>query len=194
MVDQTPPPVAVPDEGFELCYECDGKRVCWSCHGAGQRRNGERCHTCAGRGLCIVCNGAGQLPLGTDAATSPKTHVKRVGFFRELGYDEMPSIDESRGQPGTANTERVVRYLKAGKVFVFSPGLMRDVFDRRSAAGTRSILTDGVYAWPDSLAYYVDRYAVALPADFEQHLASRQWEPPEEVQVERLTLDPPVLR
>jgi hypothetical protein len=58
-------PVTTPDEGYELCYECRGDRLCWSCEGAGVRSSGERCLQCAGRGICIVCNGDGQLPAGT---------------------------------------------------------------------------------------------------------------------------------
>lgn len=61
-------PITTPPAGEELCYECDGKRVCWSCHGRGARLSGARCGQCVGRGWCIVCNGAGTLPEGTEAS------------------------------------------------------------------------------------------------------------------------------
>ena len=61
-------PVTTPDEGYELCYECDGERRCWSCMGKAVRSNGERCFQCVGTGRCIVCNGEGQLPEGTKAS------------------------------------------------------------------------------------------------------------------------------
>src|SRR5215468_12494295 len=116
-------PLTTPDAGYELCYECEGKRVCWSCHGAGRRRNGDICNTCAGRGLCIVCNGDGQLPAGTEASVDGRSRsghrvAKRVGCFRELGYEGAPSLEEVRGKRATANQDKVVAYLRGGKVLV----------------------------------------------------------------------------
>jgi hypothetical protein len=68
-------PVTTPDPGHELCYECEGKRLCWSCCGEGRRSNGDVCHTCASRGLCLVCNGDGQLPAGTEASVDGGQHT-----------------------------------------------------------------------------------------------------------------------
>src|SRR5262245_3389114 len=42
--DQQPPPAD------EICYECDGEQLCWSCGGEGKRTSGERCHQCARSG------------------------------------------------------------------------------------------------------------------------------------------------
>jgi hypothetical protein len=47
-------------------------------------------------------------------------------------------------------------------VFVFSPGLDEDVLDPTKYADSASVLTDGVYAWQETLAYYVDTYDVEL--------------------------------
>ena len=40
--------------------------------------------------------------------------------------------------------------------------------------------TDGKYIWPTELAYYVQKYHVRLPEKFVQHMASRNWTPPDE--------------
>jgi hypothetical protein len=56
-----PDPVVEPDPGCERCYECDGKRFCWRCDGAGTDSDGGACPQCDGSGHCIVCTGAGQL-------------------------------------------------------------------------------------------------------------------------------------
>jgi RecJ-like exonuclease len=64
-------PVTVPDAGYELCYECDGERLCLFCHGKGRLSDGERCYQCAFTGRCIVCNGDGQLVAGTKASLRP---------------------------------------------------------------------------------------------------------------------------
>jgi RecJ-like exonuclease len=68
MQSDTPEPVTAPSPGYELCYECDGKRICIYCRGRGKLTNGKRCSTCYGDGKCIVCNGAGELPEGTEKA------------------------------------------------------------------------------------------------------------------------------
>jgi hypothetical protein len=53
-----------PEPGMELCYECEGERVCIMCQGTGTL-GGRRCVSCGGARRCIVCRGAGQLPMGT---------------------------------------------------------------------------------------------------------------------------------
>lgn len=181
-------PILNPDEGYELCYECDGKRVCWLCHGDQVLPNGERCGQCTGRGWCIVCGGAGQLRKVAPAGlpTEGKRVARSIGCFRDLGYERGPSVADLRGKRKPEHQARVVDYLRAGKVLVMSPGLVNDVFDKTVVAGKRSIRTDGEYAWPDSLAFFVERYQVELPADFEEHMAARGWVMPANIDVRGL--------
>ena len=67
-----------------------------------------------------------------------------------------------------------------------SPGLVKDTFDGKTLAGKRSMRTDGVYAWPDALAYYVERYQVELPPEFESHMAKSEWRMPDTVDISGL--------
>lgn len=66
MQRDNPEPITVPAAGYELCYECEGKRICLYCRGHGELANGTRCSTCHGDARCIVCNGAGELPEGSE--------------------------------------------------------------------------------------------------------------------------------
>ncbi len=190
----SPVPITTPDPGCELCYECDGKCVCWSCGGAGKRSSGTRCNTCAGTGRCIVCNGDGQLPIGArnaaGQADEPVVEGRRiarmVGQLRELGDETAPTLADLRGKRSPMHQAEVVAYLKAGKVLVMSPGLVRDPVDQSTLAGKRSIRTDGTYAWPDALAYLVETYRVELSAEFEQHMAALGWKVPSEIDVKGL--------
>lgn len=121
-----------------------------------------------------------------------KTMLKYVGNFIELGYDNhpnAPSLALSRGKRTTAKKEEVVAYLRAGVTFVFSPGLDEDVLDPRKYADSASVLTDGVYAWQKTLAYYVDTYDVALPAEFEAHMRRNRWTVPSGI--DKLALELP---
>lgn len=121
-----------------------------------------------------------------------KTVLKHVGNFIELGYDDhpnAPSLVLSRGKRTTAKKEEVVAYLRSGMMFVFSPGLDEDVLDPRKQADSASVLTDGVYAWQKTLAYYVDTYDVELPAEFEAHMQRNRWTVPSKI--DKLALELP---
>jgi hypothetical protein len=112
-----------------------------------------------------------------------------IGNFREAGYvKDAPSLAAAQGKRTAANKERVVTYLRAGTSYTVSPGPVADLFDPTQHAGTAGILTDGVYAWPHFLAYYVDRYDVELPAEFEQHMRERSWSPPTKVDLDPIAL------
>jgi hypothetical protein len=66
--------------------------------------------------------------------------------------------------------------------------------DVLSPAGPRidppHLLTDGVWYWPLDLAYYVERYHVALPAPFVAHMQACGWRPPAVPETERATPSP----
>ena len=65
MAIEKPEPVTMHAPGNELCYECDGTRICIYCRGRGEVAGGRRCSTCTGDGRCIVCNGSGELLRGS---------------------------------------------------------------------------------------------------------------------------------
>ena len=116
--------------------------------------------------------------------------LRRVGCFREIGYDDQPdapSLTELRGRRQAADKDRVVAYLRAGKVCVFSPGFAEDVFDGTDA-GKMSLLTDGTYLWPGSLAHYVEKYDVELPEEFEAFMAARRWVVPGDIDLKAIVL------
>lgn len=161
----------------KTCYECGGNLRCWECEGSGER-DGGRCSACTPNpGYCQICNGSGEV----EAEPEERTAIV-VGAFRELGYDG-PTLVESAGQRGLDHLAEVVAYLRAGRLLVMSPGLVKDVFDGETLAGKRSTRTDGVYAWPDALAYFVERHRVPLPAAFERHMADRSWRVPAAIEI-----------
>jgi hypothetical protein len=190
-------PLTQADSGYELCYECDGSRLCWSCRGAGRRSNGDRCNTCAGRGLCLVCNGGGELPIGTKARLSPDAHgtvgppatdrkAQLVGRYRELGFEDAPSLEPLVRTGSEANRDRAVAYLKAGKTLILTPSALTDIFDQTRTPGSRSILTDGTFAWSAGLAYYIKQYGLPVPGELEQHMERNGWVMPVEINLKGL--------
>ena len=121
-----------------------------------------------------------------------KTILKYVGDFVELGYDHhpnAPSLAAGRGKRKPENKQKVVAYLRAGVAFIVSPGIAEDWFDRAKRAGIAHIRTDGVYVWSTTLAYYVEKYDVELPVDFEKHMARNKWAVP--MNVDKLAIELP---
>ncbi len=122
---------------------------------------------------------AGATVAGGRAGTE---RLQRVGFFRELRHgdpegDSLAAARRAEAQPHQAD---VVRYLRACPVLIASPGPVRDVLqDDGDFIGTPSVHTDGVWAWPGDLAAYVERYHLALPAPFLEHLIAQGFEPGE---------------
>lgn len=109
-----------------------------------------------------------------------KTKLRYVGNFVELGYDDDPNapcLVTSRGKRVRGNKDQVVAYLRSATTLIFSPGSDDDIFEPQKRAGSASVMTDGVYVWPKTLAYYVENYDAELPAEFEDHMERRGWKP-----------------
>lgn len=104
--------------------------------------------------------------------------LKTAGFFRELmhGDDGGASLIDLRRAVALMEEERIVEYLRKGVPLIVSPGVVYDVLDGGGPIGTGGILTDGEWAWPDDLAYYLEKYHVALPEDFVTWIAERGYE------------------
>ncbi|HEY4244251.1 MAG TPA: hypothetical protein VGM88_30770 [Kofleriaceae bacterium] len=121
------------------------------------------------RDVTELCHGDPIVMFGRPRGGS----VTRIGFFRELKHGEAtgPSLRESVRDHAQPDEAKLVAYLKGAPGLIASPGPVRDVLAPGAPIGTRSISTDGVYAWPGDLPYYVAKYHVALPAKFLAHVA-----------------------
>lgn len=108
------------------------------------------------------------------------TQLRWIGFFRDLphGDPQAPLLSESIRTEAQAEEEKVVSYLQRGVVLAGSPMVLYDIFDSEVTVGTAYLLTDGVWAWPSDLPYYVSKYHCVLPLEFVQHMKSRDWTPP----------------
>lgn len=108
-------------------------------------------------------------------------HLRRIGFFIEFGFSgaNAGALKDAVRDSADYDKPGVTGYLRAAPVLAVAPGVLRDVFDPDgSAVMTRSIKTDGVYEWPAALALYVQRYNIALPAEFLAHVAARAYRVP----------------
>lgn len=113
-----------------------------------------------------------------------KRRLVPVGFFRELkhGRADGPSLPEAMSDRAKPGESRIAAYLREAPILLHAVGPVTDVFEPNGDyICAPSIHTDGVYAWPEDLAYYVERYHVALPAEFLAHMATAKWRAPLDV-------------
>lgn len=116
----------------------------------------------------------------------------RVGFFRELNHGDISeaSLEESRASTALPNEEQLAAYLEKGILLIPSTEVAEDWLadDPDIMIGPPHILTDGKYAWPADLPYYVRNYHVTLPKHFVMHVQRSGFQIPADVDVARLKL------
>ena len=105
-------------------------------------------------------------------------NITSVGYFREMldGSQNDPSIKDYVNKGVDYPIDKICAYLDSGLPLIVSPGLVSDVIDEsKGIAGSPSILTDGKWAWPGVLSYYVKNYNLLLKKDFIDTMVSNGW-------------------
>jgi hypothetical protein len=103
-----------------------------------------------------------------------------AGYFRELcpSWEDAPSMREAIRSPGP-DDEAIVRYLDAGAALAVSGSMEDDCLDpSRKGVAHLAILTDGQWAWPKCLSYYMAEYHIQISLDFVDHMSRQGWVPP----------------
>lgn len=104
--------------------------------------------------------------------------LKSVGFFRELrhGDEQGLSLKKVIRNSPSDNEDKIVKYLDSGVAFCVTAGLVSDVLDEsKGVIGSLEILTDGEWAWPSDLSYYVKYYHIDLDTKFIEHIKNNNW-------------------
>ena len=119
--------------------------------------------------------------------------LKPVGFFREIKRGLLTdSLISSISDKPLDNEELIIQYLQNGATFLVSPGIICDILnDSKNVISNGNILTDGVWAWPNYLAYYVNKYHVKLTSGFLEHMKRNHWEIKDKEQINVLELKLP---
>lgn len=121
-----------------------------------------------------------------------KRELCPIGFFNEcFGGSGGPSLAAAVRTSMAVEQDKMVSYLDQGKMFACIMGIARDVLSPEhevAGSGERHILTDGVWAWPAFLSYYVMTYHIELPIELWDHARRNKWTVPADVDVTELTL------
>lgn len=118
--------------------------------------------------------------------------LRTASFYRDLphGEAEEQSLRDVVATAPQQDEAQVIEYLRKGILFIGCPGVVADPLDPSQIAGSPHTLTDGVWAWPGDLPYYVEKYHARLPNDFVLHMRNNRWQVPREdtVSLEQLEL------
>lgn len=97
----------------------------------------------------------------------------------------LASPDEARRQLAalrnapTEATRMIVRYLQSATIVFAITDAPADVFDPSvRIPGGGGVSTDGEHYWLSGAAYYVDRYGISLPREFEKKALALAGVPP----------------
>lgn len=96
--------------------------------------------------------------------------------YTEYGSDNgisMRDYFEERPYPGM---DKIVSYLRNnGKATLASTAPLRDRFTNERMKGEYQLVVydDGIYSWWSDLAYYVEKYNLRLPKEFEDYVLSQ---------------------
>ena len=104
--------------------------------------------------------------------------LKTVGYYKEMpqGRETDPSIYDYIYNKSLENTNKICRYLEQGVTFIVSPGMVEDVIcPGNGTIGSSNACTDGIWLWPETLPYYVRKYALKLPDAFIETMETNNW-------------------
>lgn len=93
-----------------------------------------------------------------------------------LGYEEMypgygmPIMADNFEEDRYEGQDRIVEFLKTGEQVFAKLGWDTDVFTGDIIPISPVMLQSGDYRWPAILAYYVQKYNLRLPRDFEEYI------------------------
>jgi hypothetical protein len=99
--------------------------------------------------------------------------LKLIGYWRSPVDRRWPHPRWLVGAWEPTLRTQIVDYLRGGRTWKRYRGWSYCRFGCGKNGGIEQ--TDGVYAWPDGLAHYVEAHSVKLPAAFVEHARARNF-------------------
>lgn len=121
---------------------------------------------------------------------SDKVFLQGVGFYYRLPELDRLHILQLLAQTEPVHDEEAIaRYLESGLVIAAVPGVETDLLlPDTPFAGALHIRTDGYYAWPQTLSYWVRRHHILLPEAVLKHIRFSVYRTPSNLNLEKLVL------
>ena len=90
-------------------------------------------------------------------------------FGKGMGFPSMKESFESMPYTGK---EKIIKYLESGKPTYVQTKVATDVFTGQRIPVECMGMTDNKFSWHSTLAYYVKKYNLRLPKEFEEYVLS----------------------
>ena len=95
----------------------------------------------------------------------------RCIFYDELSPNHgFPKMIDSLEVTKYPYMDEIIRYLKSGTIEFARVSHAKDVFNGKTIPQESVFMNDGIFAWSSDLAWYVEKYNLRLPKDFESHI------------------------
>lgn len=97
--------------------------------------------------------------------------MKSLIHYDEFGTNMgFPSMTDFFHPTPYENMDKIIEYLEQGNPTYVRGELPKDVFTGERIPCEYIGMTDGVYSWNSVLPYYVRKYNLKLPKEFENHV------------------------
>lgn len=97
-----------------------------------------------------------------------------IGEYKEFNPNfDYPSIKTFFESSKYDGQDKIANYLRHGKKTIVSAQIPKDVITGKTIRMEKIGMNDGVYTWFNTLSYYVEKYNLRLPKEFEEHILSQ---------------------
>ena len=91
--------------------------------------------------------------------------------YKELNpHRELPLMRENMTEDGYPHQKLISDYLRKGTIVLAQLSRNKDIFTGELIDTEVLVMTDGEHYWCNQLAYYVDKYNLRLPREFEEFI------------------------
>lgn len=91
-------------------------------------------------------------------------------FCPNCGY---PSLKEKLQYEPYQYKADILKYLQSGHIHMVTASRIIDVFTGEKTNIELVFMNDGKYSWTSKIPYYVEKYNLRLPKEFEKHILNK---------------------
>lgn len=103
--------------------------------------------------------------------------LRKFGFFDELPKEEAQLLlTQLRAEAPRPDEQKILAYLRGGLLLLAVPGVAFDLLANEvQVIGSPHVFTDGAWAWPEELLFYIERYHIEVPREFYERMERHRW-------------------
>lgn len=94
-----------------------------------------------------------------------------IGKYNEFAPDMgFPSIKDHLQKEPHKSKDTILKHLRGGSVHMVTASRVVDILSGETTNVELVFMNDGKYSWSSKIPYYVEKYNLRLPKDFEDHI------------------------